>query len=84
MNECRQHGDVMARCWLCRRYYSPGKSRTLCDRDYWRLRRLREKTPEQLAQLEREADLVKTAIEAARHGIDDRSVGVAPSQPQGE
>ncbi len=74
----------MARCAICRRFYTPDKSRTLCNRDYWRVRRLRERTPEQLAQLEREANLIKTAIEAARHGIDDRSVEVAPSQQQGD
>ena len=81
----RRHGDgdreaMMARCSICRRFYAPGKSRTLCDRDYWRIRRLREKTPEQLRQLERETEVTRACIAAALHASDDTGGVVAPSQ----
>jgi len=54
----------------------------MCDRDYWRVRRLKEKTPEELIQLKREADTVKTCIDLALHASDDTQSGVAPSQPR--
>jgi len=83
----RRHGErvaMMARCTICQRFYSPKRSRTLCDRDYWRIRRLREKTPEQLRQLERETDVTRACITIALHAPDDTGGAVAHAQRRDE
>lgn len=70
----------MAKCGVCRRYYTPGRSRTLCDRDYWRVRRLKEKTQADLERLQRETEIARACIEAALHAFDDTDDAVAPMQ----
>ena len=82
MQDCR-HGDreaMLSRCVICGRWYTPRKSRTFCERHYWQIRRLREKTREQLVALEQEAELTKACIAAALHASDDTGGVVAPSQ----
>ena len=71
---------TMARCSICQRFYTPQRSRTMCDPDYWRVRRLRQKEAWELDALDRDADLVKARIAAARHSPDDTDGTVAPTQ----
>lgn len=67
----------MAKCRICSIAFEPGKSRELCDRHYWQVRRLAERTPEDLDHLERKAELTKACIEVARHKQDDSEGEVA-------
>ena len=78
-----QDGRVMAHCRICSRCFQPHKSRALCDRHYWQVRRLREKSTGELEQLEREAALTRACIEAAR-AEGSSKCGVAPKQPRRE
>ena len=71
----------MARCRVCERFYQPGRSRMLCDSDYWRVWRLRRKSSVELGRVLEEVENKKACVEAAMTPSDDDDGVVAPSQP---
>lgn len=74
---------MMSRCAICRERFHPRRSRTLCDRHYWRLRRLAEKPPWELDRLAREAGYTRALI-AIVNGDATKDADVADLQRNDE
>jgi hypothetical protein len=70
---------MIARCAVCGVRFLVRRSRTYCNRHYWRLRRLGEKAPWELERLAREAEYTKTLI-SILHGEQPIENGVADLQ----
>ena len=75
---------MTTRCAVCRQFFRANRSRVLCDRHYWRVRRLQSKTLDEIRVLLEEVEITKACVDAALHAPSVDEPAVAPAQRQPE